>query len=138
MNFMEVFARSKIVLNTHISCASEDASNLRLYEATGMGACLLTDEQPSIAKLFELGSEVVTYRGVDDCVEKVSYLLEHPDEREAIAAAGQRRTLRDHSFTQRAQRLAKLIEQLVGAPTADRQPGLVETSKTPRCEGTWT
>lgn len=111
LDYYDVLARSKIVLNRHIGCAGADASNMRLFEATGMGACLLTDNKRNLGDLFEPGVEVVTYDGIDDAVEKVDYLLRHDDEREAIARAGQRRTLAEHSFASRVQTLAGMISE---------------------------
>lgn len=105
---------SRVALNTHIDISSENASNMRLFEATGTGACLLTDWKSNLSQLFDTDAEVVTYRSADECVERVKYLLEHETERRAIAEAGQRRTLRDHTFTQRAEQLDEIIrEELV-------------------------
>jgi hypothetical protein len=106
---------SRVALNTHIDISTDNASNMRLFEATGVGACLLTDWKANLPRLFEPDAEVVTYRGTDECVEKVKYLLDHKSERRAVAAAGQRRTLRDHTFARRAERLDGIIkEELAG------------------------
>ena len=43
-----LLARSQITLNRHIDIAEGYANNMRLYEATGMGACLLTDEKVNL------------------------------------------------------------------------------------------
>lgn len=104
---------SKIAFNNHIDISNASASNIRLYEATGVGACLLTDWKENLPELFEPETEVVTYRSVEECVEKVEYLLDHEGERQAIAASGQRRTLRDHTFTQRAAQLDRLIRSVL-------------------------
>ena len=100
---------SKVALNTHIDISPLSASNMRLFEATGVGTCLLTDWKVNLPELFEPDVEVVTYRSSEECIEKVRYLLEHEDERKSIATAGQRRTLRDHTFAQRAEALSDLI-----------------------------
>lgn len=103
--------RSRISLNTHIDISPLSASNQRLFEATGVGAtCLLTDWKENLSDLFEPDVEVVSYRNAEECVEKVQYLLDHEDERRAIADAGQRRTLRDHTFAQRAAQLTSIIK----------------------------
>jgi spore maturation protein CgeB len=102
---------SKVTLNTHIDISRDSASNMRLFEATGVGACLLTDWKRNIAQLFEPETEVLTYRNVDECVEKLRYLLEHDDQRRSIAAAGQRRTLREHTFTNRAGQIDEIIRE---------------------------
>jgi hypothetical protein len=104
---------SRISLNTHIDISPRSASNMRLYEATGAGTCLLTDWKANLPDLYEPEREVVTYRNADECVEKVRYLLNHERERIAIATAGQRRTLRDHTFTQRALQLHRIFSAAI-------------------------
>ena len=85
---------------------------LRLFETTGLGATLLVDDSPMVRRLFA-DDEVVTYTGVEDCVEKARWLLDHPADQERIAAAGQARTLRDHTTAGRAAELAELLEGLL-------------------------
>lgn len=102
---------SQITLNNHIDIAAQYASNMRLYEATGVGTCLLTDWQPNLKEIFEPDREVVTYKHPEEAVDKVNYLLESPGERNKIAQAGQNRTLRDHTFAHRAEYIDQLICQ---------------------------
>jgi hypothetical protein len=94
--------RSAVALNSHIDMAGDEAANIRLFEATGVGACLLTDAKRNLSDMFEPGREVVTYRGVDELVENAAWLLDHPAAAEEIAAAGQVRTLRCHTLEVRA------------------------------------
>lgn len=105
--------RSRVSLNNHIDISSTHASNMRLYEATGAGSCLLTDAMSNMKELFEPDVEVVTYKNAEECAEKVNYLLAHETERQAIARAGQQRTLREHSFDNRAARLDEIIKVLL-------------------------
>jgi spore maturation protein CgeB len=109
--YYQLLAQSRITLNNHGENHEDYAANVRLYEATGMGACLLTDWKSNLHELFEPETEVVTYRHPEEAAEKVRYLLDHDDQREAIAKAGQHRTLRDHTSANRAARLAELIRE---------------------------
>lgn len=102
---------SRVALNTHIDISTHSASNMRLFEATGVGACLLTDWKENLSELFEPDAEVVAYRNAEECVEKVKYLLAHESRRRDIAAAGQRRTVRDHSFASRAALVDSIIRE---------------------------
>ncbi|MBG0791131.1 MAG: glycosyltransferase family 1 protein [Desulfovibrionaceae bacterium] len=111
LDMYRVLAHSRVSLNSHIDISLDHASNMRLFEATGVGACLLTDWTPNLADLFEADAEVVAYRSPEEAAEKAKYLLDNPRERDAIANAGQVRTLRDHSFTQRAQELDRIIRR---------------------------
>jgi len=100
---------ARVVFNNHIDISPISASNMRLFETTGIGACLLTDWKENLSELFEPDKEVLTYRTAAECVEKVNYILEHEDERRSIAAAGQLRTLREHTFDNRAAQIDEII-----------------------------
>jgi len=101
----ERIAESLVCLNIHADSSPRFASNARLFETTGVGTCLLTDARSNLAELFVPGKEVVVYESAADCVEKMEWLIAHPQEAHAIAAAGQARTLRDHTFANRAEQL---------------------------------
>jgi hypothetical protein len=103
-----VLGRSRITINTHIDVAEGYANNLRLYEATGMGALLVTDRKLNLGDLFDVGREVVDYGDAQECVAVVRHYLDHPAEAATIAAAGQARTLRDHTWLDRMARLVEL------------------------------
>jgi len=92
---------SRITLNSHIDMAGREAGNARLFEATGAGTFLLTDFKDNLHTLFEEGHEVAVWRSVDDCLATIDRYLRNEDERRAIAAAGQARTLSTHTFRQR-------------------------------------
>lgn len=110
----EVLAQSKIVVNRHIrEIAKNYANNMRLYEATGMGAMLITDKKDNLGDIFDIGKEVETYSSVPELIEKIAYYTTHDEERANIAAAGQRRTLRDHTYGRRAQQLLQIYQSLL-------------------------
>jgi spore maturation protein CgeB len=111
--FFELLAQSKIVFNSHIDCAENYAGNMRLYEATGMGACLLTDWKDNLSELFKPELEIVTYRSAEEAIDKVHYLLERDAERKAIADAGQQRTLRDHVLVDSVAAVNNLIIEML-------------------------
>jgi hypothetical protein len=114
LDMYRVLARSRIVINRHIDVAEGHANNMRLYEATGSGALLLTDPGHNLSDLFEPGKEVIVYEDADDLVDKVRHHLEHDGERRRVAAAGQARTLRDHTYALRMGELADLLERRLG------------------------
>jgi hypothetical protein len=112
---VEYFARlaaSKVTWNRHLEMDGAGA-NMRLFEACGAGACQLVDLRDEVAEAYEPDKEIAVYRSVEECIEKARWLLDHPAERQAIAAAGQARTLRDHSVAKRARTIhAHFIEAL--------------------------
>lgn len=113
IEMFQVLRDSKITLNIHADSSPYFASNMRLYETTGVGTCMVVDWKENLSELFELDKEVVAYKTVDECVEKVKWLFDHPQEMENIAKAGQIRTLKDHTFTHRAVQLDKIIKMRI-------------------------
>lgn len=111
LDMYRVLTESRITLNFHIDVAERNANNMRLYEATGCGALLLTDEKDNLHELFVSGVEVVTYKDATEAAEKISYYLDHPDETQRIASAGQARSLRDHTYKMRMVELAGILER---------------------------
>jgi len=116
----QILHNSKMTLNHHIDIAESYANNCRLYEATGAGTLLITDWKENLHEMFEPDREVVAYRTPEECAELVQYYLEHDNEREAIARAGQQRTLREHTYYQRMQELMDILERHLSTPKAVR------------------
>jgi spore maturation protein CgeB len=113
-----ILRQSRITLNYHIGLAQQYANNLRLFEATGVGALLLTDHKENLHEMFEPGKEVAVYNTPEECAEMSRYYLAHEREREAIARAGQQRTLRDHTYQLRIRELSLLFERYLRTPVA--------------------
>jgi spore maturation protein CgeB len=110
IDMFTVLREAKIALNRHIDVAESYANNMRLYEATGVGTMLLTDEKANLSELFEPGRDVETYADEAELVAKIEHYLEHDDARHAIARAGQQRTLSEHTYAQRMRELVALLE----------------------------
>jgi spore maturation protein CgeB len=111
LQMYEKLSQSRISLNRHIDVAEGYANNMRIFETTGVGGLLVTEDAPNLPDLFDPGREVVAYEDEDDLVEKLEHYLRHDDERLAIAAAGQRRTLAEHTYSQRMPELAVMLER---------------------------
>jgi len=111
LEMYRALARSRVTLNRHINVAENNANNMRLYEATGVGALLITDRKDNLGELFEVGKEVVAYASPEEAAEKIRYYIAHPEEARAIARAGQARTLRDHTYQRRMEELVPVLER---------------------------
>jgi spore maturation protein CgeB len=111
LEMYRILARSKITLNRHISVAENYANNMRLYEATGMGALLLTDQKDNLKEIFEPSREVETYADPKEAVAKALALLRDPDRLAQVAAAGTARTLREHTYQARMKELLEILNR---------------------------
>ncbi len=83
----KIFRSSRI--NINISLRSiKTGIPLRVLDIMGCGGFLLSNYQKELAESFIEGEEVVMFYDLDDCLEKISYYLQHEDERSRIARAG--------------------------------------------------
>lgn len=108
----QALRRSKITLNSHIDMAGREAGNMRLFEATGVGAYLLTDFKDNLHTLFEPDRQVAVWRSVDDCLAAIDRALGDAEGRAAIAAAGQARTMAQHTYRHRAAEILGFVAQI--------------------------
>jgi spore maturation protein CgeB len=109
LEMFQKIADSKVSFNIHIDEAYKQDANMRMYEVTGMGTCLLTDWKEDIKEYFDPNYEIVTYKIKEEASEKVNFLLNNPKEREKIALNGQKRTLRDHTLNKRVEKVNEIV-----------------------------
>ena len=98
LDMYRTLAASRISLNIHIDVAGDHSGNIRLFETTGIGTCLLTEQSENITNLFEPNGEIHTYRSKEELLDIVTKMLNQNDKIETIAKNGQERTLREHTI----------------------------------------
>lgn len=109
--YYKTLASYSICLNIDAEDELGTAGNMRLFEATGVGTCLLNEaNRRGLSDLFNLESEVVTYNDLDDMVDKIDYLLNSKDVADRIARAGQKRTLEKYTYKYKAEQLLDYIQ----------------------------
>lgn len=100
------FSQSKIVFNISI----KDDLNMRIFETLSTGSFLLTNWLPTLGELFEDGKHLVTYKTLDEMVEKAQYYLEHDDERQKIADAGHAEFVAKHTYKHRVETILSIVD----------------------------
>jgi spore maturation protein CgeB len=73
----------------------------RNFEVPGCGGFLLTEAVPHLEEYFVPGEEIGVFTGTDELIEQARYWLENPEERAAVAEAGYRRTIAEHTYDHR-------------------------------------
>lgn len=89
--YYKTLSVSKIVLNIHRN-EFNDFGNIRCFEATGVGSCLLTDRASEISNLFEEGKDFVGFNSAEECLNKIKILLADENLLQSISINGQNRT----------------------------------------------
>lgn len=113
LSMYSILLKSKIVVNRHGEVALNYANNMKLYETTGCGALLLTDQKSNLHDIFRVGTECLAYSSAEDAVAKIHEMLADDAKREKIAAAGQQRTLADHTYQDRMKTVARIAMEML-------------------------
>ena len=75
---------SKIVFN-QMHYAEIESVNNRFFEVNGSGAFQLSDYRPILHDLLPINPELVSFKNIDEGIDKIKYYLQHDDERYEIA-----------------------------------------------------
>ena len=81
----------------------------RNFEVPGCGGFLLTGMADNLGDFYRPGKEIECYRDVDSMARTIRYHLKHEAERQAIADAGYRRTLNEHTYANRFSTIFKRV-----------------------------
>ena len=74
----------------------------------GCGGFVLTNFQPELSEIFNVGTDLVTYGNLDELKDITSYYLEHQKKRQEIAQNGFERVARDYNYPVRLEQLLQL------------------------------
>lgn len=109
-DMVKVYSRSRINLGFGGVEGHKDTFCLkgRDFEIPMSGGLYLTEDHPELAYAFQPGEEILTYSGIDDLVQKIRYVLQHPDEAQAIRTKGRERSLREHTWEARFNKIFRL------------------------------
>ena len=118
---LDVYSKSKVVLNRHIDMAQGFAANFRMFEATGAGAVLLTEAAPNLRQLFEPNREVLTYSNPLEAIDRISQALNSPARSEEIAMSGRARLMSDHVLSARVCELEKMLFEVLNSESLAQQ-----------------
>jgi spore maturation protein CgeB len=77
----------------------------RHFEINGCGAFQLSYYVEGLETQYAIGREISVYLDPDDLLHKVQLYLAEPDLRNEIAKAGYARTIAEHTFARRFQRV---------------------------------
>lgn len=107
-DYFNLIAETKLVLNVHRE-EDADIANIRCFEVTGVGSCLVTNHREGLRDFFDVDHDIVTFETAEECAEKVKYLLAHPSEMMRIAQNGNRTTLKRHTVAERCKKIAEIL-----------------------------
>lgn len=101
---------SNLVLNSHTDVSWNYSANMRLFETTGVGTCIITENSKNINSLFS-NEQIITYNDQEDCIKKINYYKNNLEELEEISLRGQKQTLEKHSSYTRISEIDTMIKK---------------------------
>lgn len=105
----DIYGRALIAVNV-TRAHGPSSLNMRVYEAMACGCLMVTDAKGDAARLFEPGRDLVVYDDEADLERTIDHFLDHPEERERIAAAGRARVLAEHTYEVRLRASRPILE----------------------------
>jgi hypothetical protein len=99
----EIYARSRVNLGFGGIGFSKNLLCLkgRDFEVPMSGALYLTQDNPELSLVFEVGCEVLTYRDAQECAQVIRAILQDEERAARVRAAARARCLRDHTYRAR-------------------------------------
>jgi spore maturation protein CgeB len=87
-----------------------DLVSTRSFEIPACGGFMLHIDNDEIRSLYDVPSEIDTFASPEELIAKVRYWLDHPVERQEVAARGHARAVPAYSYFERGRELAQLVE----------------------------
>ncbi|MEE1945145.1 glycosyltransferase [Pedobacter sp. KR3-3] len=84
-------------------------SRLRDIEAPMLGACYLTEWAEGLDKLYDMGTEIETFRNEEQLIEKIKELASNPSKRAMLRTNGQKRALSKNSIVESLSQIKNLL-----------------------------
>ncbi|TVM00934.1 MAG: hypothetical protein CV087_11655 [Candidatus Brocadia sp. WS118] len=107
---VRLFSRSKINLNlSNSSTLIGQQIKGRNFEIPGTRGFQLSSNADNLTEYYDDGKEIVIFNSVDELAEKAKYYLNHEDERNEIANNGYRRTIAEHTWQHRFEKIFNYI-----------------------------
>lgn len=102
-----IFHESKINLNPTAKSIRTGLPQ-RIFDIMGCGGFVLTNYQPELPNIFELGSEIVAYGSLEELKDLTNYYLTHDAQRQEIAYAGFEKVAQYYTYPVRLEQLLQL------------------------------
>lgn len=97
------YSMSRLAINDSI----KNDLNMRTFEVMATGTTLITQENEPLLELFEPNRHLITFRKIDEAVDKAKWLLANPDVRDDIGQSGLKEVLDKHTYKHRTLEILK-------------------------------
>ena len=109
----EQLKNSRVVFNMHTNEANNESGNIRMFEVTGVGSCLITNDSANIKDLFIPDQEILTYKSYDEFLSKYKEIINNENLQKILRINGQNKTIKHHTTEKRVEEMNYLINQIL-------------------------
>ncbi|MBL8013663.1 MAG: glycosyltransferase [Candidatus Omnitrophica bacterium] len=111
--WVKIYNAAKIVIVVHyqnpdVPCHQ---ASPKLFEAMACQAFVLCDNQKDVRAIFQDGQQLAFFENETDLCAKVSYYLDHVDERRRIQSTGYQEVLAHHTYQERIKKMLSIINK---------------------------
>jgi glycosyltransferase involved in cell wall biosynthesis len=101
--------RDELLEGSGVQCFGKGWPNglLDFPESNTLLLCEKTDE---LNKYYKIGEEVIIFENKEDLRQKIDYYLQHEEERGQIARAAYERTMKEHTWSNRFDKIIKAVD----------------------------
>ena len=110
MSMFKTLRQAKIALNIDIDFGT--GGNMRLFEATGVGTFLLTQNHRLLSSYFKPGTEIESFHNIDEMFDKIAYYISNSNKREEIARNGNKKCLKYYSMENQVKTFLTILNDL--------------------------
>ncbi len=109
--YRQICAGSKVMLGWNIDPTIDLYFSNRTWYTLGCGGFLLTAYSPSLEEIFGRGKELDWFESFEECCAKITYYLQHDEERRKIAAAGYQSAHNEYSYDTMVNRIIEDVKK---------------------------
>jgi hypothetical protein len=102
-----IFRASQMNLGLGLATPNLATIKGRDFECPGVGACYLTTYNWELAQWWNIGTEILCYRNVEELVEIFTWYRNRPEDCLKIAQAAWRRSVNEHTWEKRFRKIFK-------------------------------
>lgn len=102
-------ARAARVALNPLHFAEVNGLNCRAFELAGCGALQLVTDKPALHDHFVDGRELVSFRTVDELIERVRHFVKNPEEAQKISEHAVVRAHAEHAYEHRLERISSIV-----------------------------
>ncbi len=108
-NLSEMYNMSKINFNM-TSRQMKNSVNQRIFDVPAVGGFLLTDYKSQLEEIYDLKTDIATFKNVDEIPSLIKYYLKNPEVREKMSKNAYKKVVENQTYELRIKKLVLIMQ----------------------------